>query len=125
MTTTLSQKLQIKPPRSLLVLNPPPGMLERLARELPGIPVVTMPSAGSDAVLVFVNNAAEVRAHLPEAARLVLAGALWVSYPKMSSGVSTDINRDSLWKMIEPFGWRPVRQVALDETWSALRFKPS
>jgi hypothetical protein len=49
---------------------------------------------------------------------------LWVAYPKGSSGVKTDVNRDRLWQALEPTGWRPVRQVALDETWSAMRFRP-
>jgi hypothetical protein len=38
--------------------------------------------------------------------------------------VKTDVNRDKLWKMIEPIGWQPVRQIALDEVWSAMSFKP-
>jgi hypothetical protein len=50
---------------------------------------------------------------------------LWVAYPKGSSKVKTDINRDSLWKFTEPYGFRPVSQVSIDKTWSAMRFRPS
>ncbi len=46
---------------------------------------------------------------------------LWVAYPK---GNRADINRDSLWRLVAPFGLRPITQVAIDETWSALRFRP-
>ena len=36
----------------------------------------------------------------------------------------TDVNRDKLWPVVAALGQRPVRQVALDEVWSALRFRP-
>lgn len=48
---------------------------------------------------------------------------LWLAYPKSTSKVKTDVNRDRLWKAIEPTGWRPVRMVALDDTWSAMRLR--
>jgi len=51
-------------------------------------------------------------------------GLLWIAYPKKSSGVSTDLTRDVGWKVIEDAGWGGVAQVAIDDTWSALRFKP-
>jgi hypothetical protein len=37
---------------------------------------------------------------------------------------ATDINRDSLWKLTEPLGYRPVSQVSLDATWSSMGFRP-
>ena len=47
---------------------------------------------------------------------------LWIAYPK---GGRADINRDSLWPIVaDRIGMRPITQVALDETWSALRFRP-
>lgn len=52
-------------------------------------------------------------------------GLLWVSYPKGSGKNKPDINRDSLWDLSIPHGIHPVAQVALDETWSALRFVPN
>ena len=39
--------------------------------------------------------------------------------------MKTDINRDIIWRETQETGWRPVTQVALDETWSALRFRPT
>ncbi len=47
-----------------------------------------------------------------------------MAYAKGTSKVKTDVNRDKLWQAVEPIGWQPVRQVALDEVWSAMRFKP-
>jgi hypothetical protein len=47
--------------------------------------------------------------------------ALWVAYPK---GDRTDVNRDTLWPIVGEYGLRPITQVAVDEVWSALRFRP-
>ncbi len=47
----------------------------------------------------------------------------WICYPKKSSGIKTDLSRDDGWKSVFDAGFGPVTQVAVDETWSALRFK--
>ena len=51
-------------------------------------------------------------------------GVLWISYPKRSSKVKTDLSRDVGWDVVANAGLRPVTQVSVDETWSALRFRP-
>jgi hypothetical protein len=43
--------------------------------------------------------------------------------PTSRSSSPTDINRDSLWPILSEHGMRPISQVAVDETWSALRFR--
>lgn len=124
MPSTLAQKLQMKTSH-LLVLNVPAGYLDTLAAELPGITVSDAPVSAVDAVLLFVNGLDEANRLMPQAIAAVKSeGLLWVAYPKGSSGVKTDVNRDRLWQALEPTGWRPVRQVALDENWSAMRFRP-
>ena len=47
----------------------------------------------------------------------------WVAYPK-SGQLGTDLNRDVLAARLTEEGVRPVRQVAIDDVWSALRFRP-
>ena len=46
---------------------------------------------------------------------------LWIAYPK---GNRSDINRDTLWPYLTEYNMRPITQIAVDETWSALRFRP-
>ena len=48
----------------------------------------------------------------------------WVAYPK-SGQLGTDLNRDSLVSLLEKSTIQPVRQIALDAVWSALRFRPA
>jgi len=126
MPATLAQKLQIKSGQQIAVLNPPQDYLEKLRAELAGIPVTATATAEAGAVLLFVNNLAEAGRLVPEAMRTVKPdGLLWVAYPKGTSGIKTDANRDRLWQALEPTGWRPVRMVALDDIWSAMRFRPA
>jgi hypothetical protein len=72
--------------------------------------------------VAFADDAAAIRGIL-DANDEDLAGptVLWVVYPK---GNRTDVNRDSLWPILAEHGLRPITQVAVDDTWSALRFRP-
>ena len=124
MSTSLNLKLQIKPGHRLLVLNPPPGLGKLLASGLKGITLAR--SGRIDAVLAFAHTLAEARKLTRKAIRLAGDdGLLWIAYPKGSSKMKTDVNRDRLWEALRGTGWRPVRIVALDETWSAMRFRPA
>lgn len=125
---TLKEKFQFKNVTRLAVRNAPPGYDERLAAQLEGIEMVAGPQARADALLLFVNNMAEAETLASGAVEAVAEvkpeGVLWVAYPKGSSKVKTDVNRDRLWPVVQAHGWRPVRQIAIDEVWSALRFRP-
>lgn len=126
--TSLIKKLGIKPKQRVLILNAPEGYAEQIGTLLPaGVELVTSPTsaANSDVVLQFVRNKAEVEQNIPLAIQIVKPGGLlWISYPKQSAKVPTDINRDILWKIFPDIEWRPVTQISIDEVWSALRFRP-
>ncbi len=124
MPASLAQKLQIKSGK-LIVLNAPKGYAEQLTKELKALTVTTHASGQVEAVLLFVNSLAEVDKLAPKAIKGVKPdGMLWIAYAKGTSKVKTDVNRDRLWEAVQPSGWRPIRQIALDGVWSALRFKP-
>ena len=126
--TSLIKKLGIKPKQRIILLNAPEGCSEQIGALLPAdVELLTTPTlAGNfDVVLQFVHNRAEVEKDITIAIQLVKPGGfLWVSYPKKSSKVPTDINRDILWRVFPNSKWRPVTQVSIDEVWSALRFRP-
>ncbi|WP_409347005.1 hypothetical protein [Paenibacillus sp. MBLB4367] len=79
-----------------------------------------------DFVQVFVNNADEATEWAPKAIGYLNEDAVfWITYPKQSSKVKTDINRDSLAALVQNITpYRPVSNVAVDDKWSALRFRP-
>ena len=125
---SLIKKLGIKPKQRLIILNAPQGYSEQISTLLPtGVEIVTSQSRDGyfDIVIQFVRNKAEVEKDTPIAIEMVKPGGrLWLSYPKQSSKVVTDINRDILWKIFPNSEWRPVTQISIDEIWSALRFRP-
>jgi hypothetical protein len=71
---------------------------------------------------VFARDASSLR-NVLDANKDALSrpGAFWVAYPKANRA---DINRDTLWPIVAEYGMRPVTQVAVDDVWSALRFRP-
>jgi len=87
--------------------------------------VVGTTSLEAEALLVFVKTRAEVDATcapLIEAARRDRLA--WVAYPKAGQ-LGTDLNRDRLREHLLAHGIDSVRQVAIDDVWSALRFRPA
>ncbi|WP_136605817.1 hypothetical protein [Paenibacillus dokdonensis] len=112
----LLKKLRYKNGHAL-VLNAPEGYDLAIESE----------SSDSKAAFIqlFVNNAEQVHEWVPQAiSRLAEDAVFWITYPKQTSKVKTDINRDSLWKLVESIApYRPVSNVAVDEKWSALRFR--
>jgi hypothetical protein len=117
----LSAKLQIEPGVAVSVLRLPAGV----ELELPGDCVSTSDPDVADAVIAFVRDRGELDAYggpaISAAARDALA---WIAYPKAGQ-LDTDLNRDLLAAAARERGIRPVRQVAIDDVWSALRFRPA
>jgi hypothetical protein len=76
-------------------------------------------------VHLFVQNKADIDAHIGKAVAAVRTGGiLWVAYPKKSGSIKTDISRDHGWEALKALDWHGVTQIALDDTWSALRMRP-
>lgn len=121
----LAKKLRLMPETRLLALNAPDGYLALLDGHV--VSIATHAQAGEtyDAAHVFVREKAQAQAALPTAIGAVRPDSvLWVMWPKQSSGVKTDLNRDSLAALAMTFGWGPVSNVSINETWSALRLRP-
>ncbi|MCU0489930.1 MAG: DUF5655 domain-containing protein [Anaerolineales bacterium] len=119
---TLLKKLNLKIGQRVLLLDPPTGYAERLDEVRPELNAVGI----YDFVQLFVPDSTALAARWAEAlAVLGPQGALWICYPKIQSGLNSDLTRDAGWEPVFKAGYRPVTQIAIDETWSALRFKPA
>jgi hypothetical protein len=124
-STTLAGKLRMQPGQRVLILNAPSGYVRQLEPLPEGIGLEQVPEGKYDFVHVFVTNGAELERFGPAALQSVTYdGLFWISYPKRSSKVKTDLSRDMGWDVVANAGLRPVTQVSIDETWSALRFRP-
>ena len=123
---SLVKKLLIRPEQRLLILNAPPDYITRLGKLPKGVTVAHQPDGQFDFVHLFVRTVADLNRLGPVAISAVKPdGIFWISYPKRSSKVESHITRDVGWHVIEKAGLEGVAQVAVDEVWSALRFRPA
>jgi hypothetical protein len=76
-------------------------------------------------VLCFVRSPADIEKQEPRVTAAVSGdGLVWFAYPKKSSPYyNAELSRDAGWQPLGDAGWEPVRQVAIDEQWSAVRFR--
>jgi hypothetical protein len=126
MAQSLTRKLRIQPTQCVLILNAPTGYIELLGDLPEGVQVSEEPEGRYEFVHLFVASSEELNRLRRTAMDAVeYDGLLWISYPKRSSKVATDLTRDVLWELMADTGLRPVTQVSVDEVWSALRFRPA
>ena len=119
----LSQKLGIKEGRRVLLLDPPHNFARRLDPLPPGVGVTTKIVSLNDIILLFASSRA-VLGELFHKAKHVLAprGALWMAWPRKSSGFFTDLDESLVRAVGLAGGLTDNKIIALDEIWSALRF---
>ncbi len=120
----LAKELGLKPGFKVLLLNAPDEHRQGLASLGNPLDTSARADASYDIVLGFVPTKADADKLSPAARKAVKpGGSLWMAYPKKSAA-KTDITRDTGWEDMYAARWRPVSLVALDDTWSALRFRP-
>ena len=123
---TLFEKLNLKDHREILVINAPASFESELTA-LSGVTVRRDP--GKVKAVRFALAFATAQAEVDRLAKLLSAKAdgdalLWFAYPKGTSKKYTcDFNRDTGWSVLKLAGFDTVRAVAIDEDWSALRFR--
>ena len=124
--TPLTKKLVIKPNYRILLLNAPQGYLDNLGTLPAGVTLSTHGEGPFDLVQLFVHQRAELESKAPTAIQALKPdGLLWLSYPKKTSKVPSDLSREVMWEVLQKFGWQAVTQISIDEIWSALRFRPA
>ncbi|MGH2351350.1 MAG: hypothetical protein ACRDJN_07010 [Chloroflexota bacterium] len=114
---SLAKKLNLKEGMKVRVVGTPAGV------DLDDVAVATSDEA--EGVIVFVKTLADVDAQcgpLVDAAKQDRLA--WVAYPKAGQ-LGTDLNRDVLWKHLLKDDIQGVRQIAIDDIWSAIRFRPA
>ncbi len=124
--TSIVKKLGLKPGMRALVLGAPSDYLDSLAPLPDGVVVSKTVDGNHGFVQFFASKKAEIEKSKKKLLEAADPGALvWISYPKKSSRVDSDLSREVVWAAMEGTGWRPVSQIAIDEVWSALRFRPT
>nr|WP_314445548.1 hypothetical protein [uncultured Sphingomonas sp.] len=113
---SLPDKLGYKCGVPALAWRVPEGLGEALA----ALTAAPQPSF----LIAFVRNRAELAEAAVEVAASYRAGGhLWLAYPKKSGAIRSDLDRDHGWEPLLAMGLLAVTQVALNQDWSALRFR--
>jgi hypothetical protein len=121
---TVAQKLLIKEGCRILFLNAPKGYNSLLGKLPEDVVVLKQPSEPVDLIQFFAMDRKTLEEQLPQFKPLLRPGGLlWVTYPKGSSKLRADINRDSINAFARTLGLQGVAMIAIDADWSALRLK--
>jgi hypothetical protein len=122
---SLLEKLQLNDEKNLL-LQGLPLSIEKQFIKLSFSKNVTplLKSKKIDFALIFAFSQKQLKEILKEVIPALHKDAkFWIAYPKASSKIASDLCRDASWDCIEAHGYETVRMIAVDNLWSAIRFK--
>lgn len=123
----LLKKLNYRDQDRICIINGNNGFIKGINKARPSLRVDREidPKYLYNFFLIFIKKESDLRETAPQSIHnLSEDGILWFAYPRQSSKTTDpDINRDKGWDLVSAHGFKPVRQVCIDDKWSALRFR--
>jgi hypothetical protein len=120
--TPLPKKLGIPLMGRVLIVGAPESFLELIGPLSPGVTLAKRASGEHTYIHVFATQRKRLASELARLkAHLRKDGMLWVSWPKKSSGVASDVTEDVVREIALPMGLVDVKVCAVDEIWSGLK----
>lgn len=121
----LAKKMKLKADGRIALINAPEGYLQELSPLPKGVEIVEKLTGKFDWVQVFVQNKAELDKLIPKIVKaLKPESLLWISFPKGTSKIQTDLTRDQGWEAIPADSLKWVNLISVNETWSAFSLRP-
>lgn len=121
----LAQKLQIKPGKKWLLYNAPANYLPVIEPLPAGVEISYEPAEGFDGIQLFVINGEDLTTSLQIIIPILKQETVfWITYPKKSSGIKSDLEMMGSWDQLTKYGLRVVTSISVNEMWTGLRFKP-
>jgi hypothetical protein len=118
----LAKKMKLKSGLKAAVINAPENYVDALRHDTALSPTL---NGKFDWIQIFVGTKAELDALAPKAAKaLKPESMLWISFPKGSSKIQTDLTRDKGWEGVQKLDLKWVNLVSVNETWSAFAMRP-
>jgi hypothetical protein len=119
---SIAERLFLKKDHRFLLLGDPPGYVESMGELPQGLTLLREPQPPIDVIQVFVRDLAALEKGLAELQPYLTPKIpVWVSYPKGTAGIKTDINRDIIWKYATTLSMSATSMFSIDTTWSAMR----
>lgn len=119
MNNALLKKLNIKDGQTVLLINCP----KKLQVKFDGLEadINSAKNAVYDSVIIFVHDEKELGELLPRNKKFSKKGGkLWVAYPKKSGSISSDLNRDVIWGIVNGLRLNPNKLISMNEDWSIM-----
>jgi hypothetical protein len=121
----IAKKLLIKPGTHWLFINAPEDYLAYLEPLPEGVVTSFESTDKCDGVQLFVKNSAELTQALKDIHPILLPDTIvWFTYPKKNTAIPTDLEMMGSWDVAAQYKLKPVTSAAINDTWTALRFKP-
>ena len=121
----LAKKMKLKPGARAAIVNTPDGYLKELKPLPDKVQVVEKLDGQFDWIQLFVKTRAELESQLPKAVRaLKPESILWISFPKGSSKIQTDLTRDTGWEILKTIDLKWINLVSVNDIWSAFALRP-
>ena len=120
--STLAKKIKLKSDLKAAVINAPENYVDMLKHNTALSPTL---NGKFDWIQIFVRNKAELDALAPKAVKaLKPESLLWISFPKGTSKIQTDLTRDQGWDILRDLDLKWITLVSVNETWSAFSLRP-
>src|SRR6478672_8287997 len=125
MSQTILEKLQLKNEKNILIQGLPSSIEKQFskvsfAKNLTPL----LKSRKIDFALIFAVSESQLNTILVDIMpALKEETKLWVAHPKLTSKISTDLNRDSSWNKLNDLGYETIELVSLDHVWQAFNFR--
>jgi hypothetical protein len=120
--TPLAQKLGWKPGATVVAINAPATYQKLLGKSARGLTFTKRLGTNPEFVHLFATRRSELAKQLSRLRKQIAdTGMVWVSWPKKSSGVATDITEDTIRAVALPLGFVDTKVCAVDEVWSGLK----
>jgi hypothetical protein len=120
--SALAKKMKLKSDLKAAVINAPEDYVDMLKHNTALSPTL---NGKFDWIQIFVRDKAELDALAPKAAKaLKPESMLWISFPKGTSKIQTDLTRDKGWEVVQALDLKWINLVSVNETWSAFAMRP-
>jgi len=118
----LAKKIKLKPGAKAAIIHAPENYLDELQHDAE---ISSTLRGKFDWIQIFVRNKAELDELAPKAANaLKPESVLWITFPKGTSRIQTDLTRDKGWDEVQKLGLKWINLVSINETWSAFSMRP-
>jgi hypothetical protein len=120
--TPLAKKLGVKEGSKVCLIGAPDGYLKLLDPLPAAVEFVSRVTDSTDIIHIFSTKKTDLQKALAKfRAKIAPTATVWVSWPKKSSKVPTDITEDTVREIALPMGYVDIKVCAVDETWSGLK----